>query len=233
MPPMPPMPPLPRANDATFACPCGTTFSTALYSAVNVTLEPQLLYRLLAGTLNVATCPNCGRKAASALPFIYHDMARGLFAYVHPSADLEDDERDHLLAQLRKVYTLAAQESERLSPPHPSRGADARPRVRRRSPGEDLARIEPEVPPMQVIFGVESLITLVDSLLEPEDRLGKVALSTRSTNPAERARLLRIAGRMADEMECLVDVEDTPEEYTVWVYGARLRTDTLAQALRS
>jgi hypothetical protein len=104
--------------------------------------------------------------------------------------------------------------------------------VRRRSPGEDLsAAIEPDAPPMQVIFGVDQLMTLVDSLLDPDERLGKLALSTRSADPAERARLLDVARRMAAQMQVLAEPQDEPDEYTVWLYGPRARIAAIAEAL--
>jgi len=226
-----------RSVDMTFTCPCGTNFTSAVYTTVNVTLEPELLYRLLAGSLNTPTCPNCGRKAASAQPFLYHDMARGLFAYVHPHSSVSDEDRDALLEELRTSYTQAVATSERIlsareretkrspSPPGP-------PRVRRRTPGEDLkARIEPDAPPMQVIFGVDQLITLVDSLLDPEERLGKLALSTPSRDPHERENLLDIAERMGKQMGCLIEPQDDPDEFSVWLYGPRARISAIAEAL--
>jgi hypothetical protein len=227
-----------RSVPVTFTCPCGTTFTSPVYQTINVTLEPALLYKLLAGSLNTPTCPNCGRKAANAQPFLYHDMARGLFAYVHPHSQVSDEERDALLAELRKSYTQAVDASERIlraqvrqsqrQPPEPP----GPPRVRRRSPGEELAaQIEPDAPPMQVIFGVDQLVTLIDSLLDPEERLGKLALTTRSQEPEERARLLGIAERMAKQMDCLAEPQDEPDEYTVWLYGPRSRIAQIAQAL--
>lgn len=213
------------------SCPCGTNFPATMYSVVNVTLEPQLLYQLLAGTLNVAVCPNCGRKASSAQPLLYHDMGRGLFAYVHPEAEVDEEERDALLATLRKVYAHAATEAERVLPPRPTASEDGQPRVRRRTPAEELASIEPEVPPMQVIFGIDGLVALVDSLLEPEARLGRVAFSTRRQDERERERMREIASKMASQLDCLVEIEDNPEEYTAWVYGPRAKIDVLAQAL--
>jgi hypothetical protein len=213
-------------------CPCGTEFPARLYAAVNVTLEPALLYQLLAGTLNTATCPNCGRKAAPAQPFIYHDMRRGLFAYVDPREELSEDERADLLETLRRNYSLAVEESERVSPPRQSRVPGTRPQVRRRTPGEDLARIEPEIPPMEIILGTGHLIALIESLLEPDERLGRVALSTRNPEASERERLLGIARRMAEQVACQIEVEDTPREFSVWIYGPRQQTDRLARALR-
>lgn len=235
---MQPTPHTQRSTQIEFTCPCGTTFPATLHQTVNVTLEPELLYRLLAGTLNVITCPNCGRRAASAQPFIYHDMRRGLFAYVHPRGDVDDEEREHLLETLRKVYTHAVQESERMSLPGAGAAGTtgttggAQPRVRRRSPGEDLAaQLEPDAPPMQVIFGTEDLVALVESLLEPDERLGRIALGAHTDGEAERARLLGIARTMAGQMGCYVDVDDTPGEYTVYLFGPRARIVTLARAL--
>ena len=168
----------------------------------------------------------------SAQPFIYHDMARGLFAYVHPRADVSDEERNVLLARLRQTYNMAVAESDRLTRPRHQPRASVEPRVRRHTPEDDLARIEPEVPPMQVIFGVDSLTTLVDSLLEPGERLARVALNTRSTAIEERTRLREIAERMAADIDCLVDIEDTPDEYTAWIYGPREKVNLVGKALR-
>lgn len=220
----------PRSAVRTFQCPCGESFDTTIYSAVNVTMEPELLYRLLAGTLNVATCAVCGRTAASAQPFVYHDMARGLFAYVHPDADLPDEEREELLEHLRSVYDQAVAESERLT--SPPTGA-VEPRVRRRLPYDDALRhIYPDAPPMQVIFGVEDLTALVESLLEPEEKLGRIVLSTRASSTQERIRLRSVATRLAEQAHCLIEIEDLPAEYTVIIYGSRARIRQINDALK-
>lgn len=220
-----------RSVETTLTCACGTTFEATIHQAVNVTLEPQLLYQLLAGRLNVFTCPTCGREAFSAQPFIYHDMKRGLFAYVSPNAAATDGDRERLLAQLREVYSQAVEASERLTrsapdeaPPHPT--------VRRRTAYDDLqAQIEPEAPPMQVIFGVDRLTALVESLLEPEERLGRVTLTTRDESTEERQRLAQVARRMADLMACQVAIDEEPDLYSVTIYGSRARTAQIAHAL--
>jgi hypothetical protein len=203
-------------------CSCGTEFTATVYEAVNVTLEPQLLYTLLAGLLNIATCPNCGRRAAIARPFLYHDVARGLFAYVHPRTDLPEEQREQLLEQLRRMYGRAVEQSLYLKEqqvrrrPGGAAGAEA---ARGSVEGEE--RLEPETPPLQVIFGVEQLCTLVNSLLLPEERLGKLALNSTSRQPEERQRFLAIARQMAQQMECQIEVEEEQDEYTVWLYGPR------------
>ena len=209
-----------RSISYTFTCACGERFTAPVYESVNVTLEPQLLYTMLAGLLNVATCPNCGRRAAVARPFLYHDVARGLFAYVHPRADLPEERRAQLLEQLRQAYSVALEESVRLQEqPHES-DADAS-----IDDTFDLSLQSEEqsddAPPLRVIFGVDQLCALINTLLSPEERLGKLALSSKSQRPEERQRLLVIAQEMARQMDCQVEVDDEPGEYTVWLYGPR------------
>ncbi len=209
-----------RSIPYTFTCACGESFTTPVYESVNVTLEPQLLYTVLAGLLNVATCPNCGRRAAVARPFLYHDVARGLFAYVHPRADLPEERRTQLLAQLRRAYSIAVEESARLQEPPPARDADAG--VDAAFDAEFQDDEQPDnTPPLRVIFGVDQLCALVNTLLSPEERLGKLALSSKSQRSEERQRLLAIAQEMARQMDCQVEVDDEPGEYTVWLYGSR------------
>lgn len=215
-----------------YTCECGTEYTSPVYQTVNVTLEPHLLYQLLAGLLNVAVCPNCGRKTTAALPFVYHDMERGLFAYVHPDADASEETRERLLERLREVYDDAVVESERiLSQRSATPGAGApRLTIRRRTPGDDLAaRLEPNTPPMQVIFGVENLIALVDSLLEPGERLGRAALSARDAEPAARERILTLARSLADRLDLQVETEGVGRDFIVWLYGPRIRVSLLNQ----
>ncbi len=231
---------MPRSSTMTYTCECGTTFTDTTYQTVNVTLEPQLLYRLLAGSLNVGVCPNCGRKIESDLPFIYHDMRRGLFAYAHPNAEASDEERERLLERLRQVYDEAVGASERiLAEERASQSASysGQPTppltVRRRTPAEDLsAQLEPNAPPMQVIFGREQLVALVDSLLEPEERLGRVALSARGAGPQERERVVSIAERLAGQLDLQLETEGQGSDLTVWLYGPRERISALASQLK-
>ena len=217
-----------RASMLSVTCDCGETFSSVVYHAVNVTLEPELLYQLLADSLNVAVCPICGRRARSATPFVYHDMARGLFAYVSPDANLPDEQRQELLENLRAVYSRAVEVAERLTP-----GADTS-AAARAGRGDQLAPgiPEPDAPPMQVIFGVEQLRALVDSLLEPDQRLGKVTLTAPGSATAQRDRIHAIAQRLAREAGCLTETIDRGDEYAITIYGPRSRVGVIARALR-
>lgn len=225
---------MPRSSMIRYTCECGTEFTSPVYQTVNVTLEPHLLYQLLAGLLNVAVCPNCGRKTSAALPFVYHDMARGLFAYVHPDAEADEELRERLLTRLREVYDEAVAESDRiLARRQGASSAHAQipqTNARRGKSADDLAaRLEPSAPPMQVIFGVENLIALVDSLLEPDERLGRAALSTRGTQLDSHDRILTLARALAERLDLQVETEGAGSDFTVWLYGPRSRVSLLNQ----
>jgi hypothetical protein len=215
---------MPRSSQIRYTCECGTEFTSPLYQTVNVTLEPRLRYQTLAGVLNVAICPNCGRKTAAALPFIYHDMESGLFAYVYPNADAEGEDRERLLERLRKVYDEAAEESERIL--HLNRRTRPTPR------DELAAQLTPDTPPMQVIFGIENLIALVDSLLEPDERLGRAALSAKGTDLAARERILALANELAARLDLQLETEGSGNDFTIWLYGPRSRVSLLKTASR-
>lgn len=215
---------MPRSSQIRYTCECGTEFTSPVYQTVNVTIEPHVLYQLLAGLLNVAVCPNCGRKTAASLPFIYHDMARGLFAYVHPDAEAGSESRDELLDRLREVYDEAAAESERIL------GENGR-ATTRDSSANPVARLEPDTPPMQVIFGLENLIALVDSLLEPDERLGRAALSAKGADSAARERILTLARTLAERLDLQIEIEGVGRDFTIWLYGPRSRVNLLNQKL--
>src|SRR5712691_7591434 len=93
-----------RPTSYILTCPCGEVFSSTIYEYVNVAQEPQLQYIVLAGLLNVSTCPVCGRRTAIARPFIYSDPLHNLLAYVHPRADAPEEARLLILEKLRAVY---------------------------------------------------------------------------------------------------------------------------------
>src|SRR5258707_8156621 len=101
-----------RSITQTFNCPCGEVFEHTIYDYVNVAREPRLRYVVLAGLLNVATCPVCGRKAAIGRPFIYSDPEHQLLAYVHPRNDAPEEARLMILEKLRDVYETIVNEGE-------------------------------------------------------------------------------------------------------------------------
>src|SRR5690242_11357251 len=225
-----------RSTTHTFTCPCGEVCNSTIYDYVNVAKEPPLRYIVLAGLLNVATCPNCGRKAAIAHPFIYSDPAYELLAYVHPRGDAPEEARLLILEKLRSAYTSVATIRERGPRPESGnlnviiteseQGSDDGGRMI--SLGAEEAQ---EMPPLQVVFGLDQLQELINAVLPPEERLGKIALSTRSRREAERGQFHDIVRKLTTEMNCCFEVEDLPDEYTLWLFGSRRQIGALMRDL--
>lgn len=212
-----------RSIEHTFTCPCGKGFSSSTYEYVNVAQDPQLRYVVLAGLLNVATCPQCGRRAAVASPFIYSDPEHELLAYVHPRGDAPEEARLLVLERLRSAYSDIASIREEEEQQEKQNGCNGEhERVITISPSQAKA-----MPPLRVVFGLDQLNELITSTLSPDERLGRLALSTQSHNEAERGQMLDIARKLASEMACSVEVEDLPDEYTVWLFGSRRQIGAL------
>ncbi len=214
-----------RSINRTFTCPCGEVFSSTIYDYVNVAKDPQLQYTVLAGLLNVSTCPACGRRAAISRPFIYSDPAHHLLAYVHPRSDAPEEARLLILEKLRDVYMSIACETEQDC--EREAGGDTNGNEPTASATAQLA----EIPPLQVVFGVDQLQGLINAVLSQEERLGRLALNTHSHDSAERGQLLHIARKLAQEMQCQVEVEDLSDEYTVWLYGSRRKIGAIMREL--
>src|SRR5436305_1119444 len=210
-----------HAITQTFTCPCGQAYTSSIYHYVNVAKDPQLRYIVLAGLLNVAICPSCGRRAALATPFLYSDQAYRLLAYVHPRSDTSEEARHSLLEKLRAVYVNLASCPEQQSNKSGNGG-----RSISMSPLETR-----DMPPLRVVFGLDQLTALINSVLSPKERLGRLALSTQSHDEGERGQFLDIARKLASEMHCNIDIEDLPDEYTVWLYGSRHQIGALMREL--
>lgn len=205
-----------RSITHTYTCPCGEAFEHTIYDYVNVAQDPHLRYVVLAGLINVANCPTCGRKAAIARPFIYSDPEHRLLAYVHPRNDAPVEARMLILERLRNVYENVLSEGEQ---PSGSPVSDA-------SAEQIMA-----TPPLQVVFGNDQLHELINATLNQDERLGKLALSTRSHAEAERGQMHDIARKLASEMGCQIEIEDLDDEYTVWIFGPRRKIGALMREL--
>nr|BBH93536.1 hypothetical protein KTA_17350 [Thermogemmatispora argillosa] len=232
-----------RTASYRLTCRCGHSFECQVYEYVNVARDPHLRYAVLAGRLNVVTCPACGRRAQARRPFIYSDLPNRLLAYVHPRDNVPPEGRELIEAKLRDVYERVAQRGpaeegpdtlaqQGRGTPEPPDGAEA--------PHEDeiaasLAAAGPgrgeEVPPLQIIFGLDQLALLINAGLSQEERLGKIALRTQSRSTAQRGQMFDIARRLAREMQCIVEEEEQGETYTVWLYGPRRQIGAIMRAL--
>jgi hypothetical protein len=192
---------------------------------VNVAEDPLLRYVVLAGLVNVALCPNCGRRAAFATPFIYSDPTYGLLAYVHSRPNIPEEARLLILEKLRTTYKdiVATQvQGEGCKDGDSVNGG----RAVALSPSQAS-----QFPPLKVLFSLEKLADIINGVLSPEERLGKLALHTQSRSEAARGQFLDIMRKFAAEMGCFIEVEDLPGEYTVWLYGSRCQIGAIMRVL--
>jgi hypothetical protein len=206
----------------TYTCSCGQVVTGPVYEYVNVAQDPRLRYIVLAGLLNVISCPLCGRRVVISRPIVYSDPQYNFLAYIHPRADAPEEARQLILKRLHSVYVdITKTQEARIS--------------REDEEGGRAVVITPvqakEMPPLKIVFGFDQLHELLNSILSLEDRSGKLALSTHSHDTAERAQFLTIARKLASEMDCSIDVRDSPDEYTVWLYGSRRQIGSLMRSL--
>ena len=223
-----------RSTTLRLACSCGEPVTITVYDYVNVAQDPQLRYTVLVGLLNTTVCPNCGRRTALAHPFIYSDPAHNLLAYVHPRSDAPEEARQVILERLRETYMNIVENEERKERKGSSTSTRANGNNHANSNGTSTSgngATTSEIPPLQVIFGVDQLSEVINSVLSQDERLGKLALSTQSREEAERGQMLMIARKLAQEMQCQVEVEDLPDEYTVWLFGSRRQIGAIMREL--
>ena len=214
-----------RSTNHTLTCPCGEAFNSQIYEYVNVSTDPQLQYTVLAGLLNVSSCPACGRRSAISRPFIYSDSAHKLLAYVYPRNDVPEEARLMILDKLSDVYTSIVGDSEEHSNNGNGRENDGT------QDAVYLSDQAQEIPPLQVVFGTDQLHVLINAVLSQEERLGRIALNTYSRDSAERGQFLHIARKLAQEMQCQIEVEDLTDEFTVWMYGSRRQIGAIMREL--
>ena len=214
-----------RSTNYTLTCPCGEVFDSPVYEYVNISKDPQLLYTVLAGLLNVSVCPACGRRSAISRPFIYSDSAHNLLAYVYPRNDVPEEARLMILEKLSDVYTSIVGNAEEHSDQENGGVNDGT------EDALSLTDQDQEIPPLQVVFGMDQLQSLINAVLSQQERLGRIALNTFSRDSAERGQLLHIARKLAREMQCQVEVEELSDEYTVWLFGSRRHIGAIMREL--
>lgn len=218
-----------HSTDYMITCPCGMVFQSKIYEYVNTRQNPQLRYTVLSGLLNVSTCPNCGRRAVHPRHFIYSDPEHSLLVYVDPSTDISEEARQLTLDKLRSVHQEVGLEvNYKFLPEQTLRGEEI---------GKGVIidtrqqRKESSAPFLHVVFGLDQLHGLINAALSQQERLGRLALRTRSHREAERGQLLDIARKFAAELQCQVDVEILSGEYTVWLYGSRRQIGAIMREL--
>jgi len=78
----------------TARCPFGCEpFATEVWSVIRGDLDPELKVRLLAGEINLLSCPHCDRVFYYEHTLIYLDADRELLAFIYPESYAADEAR--------------------------------------------------------------------------------------------------------------------------------------------
>lgn len=72
------------SNLEEITCPCGEVFEAELLSAISVSDNPELKEALMAGEVNLVSCPKCGEMFYAECFILYHDSDNEFIAFVYP-----------------------------------------------------------------------------------------------------------------------------------------------------
>ncbi len=86
-------------------CPsCGTPFTAAVFSIVDLGANPELREPLLGGQINAAICQNCGSGGALSAPLMVHDPENEFLGVLVPrQAQLQDMQMQRVIGEMSKA----------------------------------------------------------------------------------------------------------------------------------
>lgn len=86
-------------------CPnCGTPFTAAVFSIVDLGANPELREPLLGGQVNAAICQNCGAGGPLSAPLMVHDPENEFLGVMVPSqAQLQDAQAQRVIGEMSKA----------------------------------------------------------------------------------------------------------------------------------
>jgi hypothetical protein len=93
------------SNIEKIKCPQGHLFEASLVSAISVADNPELKEALIAGEINIVSCPVCGEIFFAECFILYHDSENELIAFVYPLSFQE--QAAQCKAKMKKEFELA------------------------------------------------------------------------------------------------------------------------------
>ncbi|MDR2399440.1 MAG: CpXC domain-containing protein [Endomicrobium sp.] len=98
------------SNLEEIKCPQGHLFEASLLSAISVADNPELKESLIAGEINLVSCPVCGEMFYAECFILYHDSENELIAFVYPLSFQE--QAAQCKAKMKKEFELALENFE-------------------------------------------------------------------------------------------------------------------------
>jgi hypothetical protein len=93
------------SNIEEIKCPQGHFFEASLISAISVADSPELKEALIAGEINLVSCPECGEMFFAECFILYHDSKNELIAFVYPLSFQE--QAAQCKVRMKKEFELA------------------------------------------------------------------------------------------------------------------------------
>ncbi|MBN1622564.1 MAG: hypothetical protein JW871_08235 [Endomicrobiales bacterium] len=96
-------------------CPCSNVFEARLWTSIDVRKDPELKEALVAGEINVVSCPVCHQIFYAERFILYHDPDNEILAFVYPKS--YSSETDYWNNKMHDDFKLAMEnipEKERL-----------------------------------------------------------------------------------------------------------------------
>jgi hypothetical protein len=93
------------SNIEEIKCPHGHLFEVNLLSAISVVDNPELKEALIAGEINLVSCPICNEMFYAECFILYHDSKNELIAFVYPLSFQE--QAAQCKAKMKKEFELA------------------------------------------------------------------------------------------------------------------------------
>ncbi|MDR1122415.1 MAG: CpXC domain-containing protein [Endomicrobium sp.] len=93
------------SNIEKIKCPQEHIFEASLLSAISVAGNPELKEALIAGEINLVSCPVCGEMFFAECFILYHDTENELIAFVYPLSFQE--QATQCKAKMKKEFELA------------------------------------------------------------------------------------------------------------------------------
>jgi hypothetical protein len=93
------------SNIEKIKCPQGHIFEASLLSAISVADNPELKEALIAGEINLVSCPVCGEMFFAECFILYHDTENELIAFVYPLSFQE--QAAQCKTKMKKEFELA------------------------------------------------------------------------------------------------------------------------------
>jgi hypothetical protein len=98
------------SNLEEIKCPQGHLFEASLLSAISISDNPELKEVLIAGEINLVSCPECGEMFHAECFILYHDNKNELIAFVYPLSFR--DQSKQCKVKMNREFKLALNDFE-------------------------------------------------------------------------------------------------------------------------